>query len=43
MEWVDPLVRGCAALSATALIFAAARYRFRSKEDTDGPGDLGLD
>lgn len=43
MEWLDPLVRGCAALAGTGLLFAAARFRFRSKEDSDGPGDLGLD
>ena len=43
MEWVDPLVRGCVALLVTGLVFGAARYRFRRKEDAGGPGDLGLD
>jgi hypothetical protein len=43
MDWVDPLVHGCAALAVTALGFAAARLRFRRKEDTSAPADLGLD
>jgi hypothetical protein len=43
MEWVEPLVRGCAALVGTVLVFAAARFRFRRKEDVGAPADLGLD
>jgi hypothetical protein len=43
MEWLDPLVRGCVALAATGLLFALARFRFRSKEDGGAPSDLGLD
>ena len=43
MDWLEPLVRGCIALSATGLLFAAARLRFRGKEDVGAPADLGLD
>jgi hypothetical protein len=43
MDWMEPLVRGCLALAATGVLFAAARFRFRGKEDSGAPSDLGLD
>jgi hypothetical protein len=43
MEWLEPLMRGCLALLGTGLVFGAARYRFRRKEDSGAPGDVGLD
>ena len=43
MDWLEPLLRGCIALAATGAMFAVARFRFRDKEDTGAPADLGLD
>jgi hypothetical protein len=43
MDWMEPLVRGCLALAATGVLFAAARFRFQDKEDSGAPSDLGLD
>lgn len=44
MDWMEPLIRGTAALAATGLLFAVARARFRTKEEgADGPADVGLD
>jgi hypothetical protein len=43
MDWLEPLVRGCLALAATGALFAAARFRFRGKEDSGASSDLGLD
>jgi hypothetical protein len=43
MDWLEPLMRGCLALAATGVLFAAARFRFRDKEESGAPSDLGLD
>ena len=42
-EWVDPVVRGLVALAITALLFGAARMRFRGRGGGDAPSDTGLD
>jgi hypothetical protein len=41
--WVLPLVRGLLALLLCALLFLAARHRWREREETRGPADIGLD
>jgi hypothetical protein len=43
MDWLEPLVRGCIALTATGLMFTVARFRFPRKGNTGAPSDLGLD
>jgi hypothetical protein len=42
MDWLDPLLRGLAALVLAAAMFVAARIRFGRRERGDA-GDVGLD
>jgi len=43
-EWVDPLVRGVAALLVSSATYLAARYRFkRWGANSDRTADIGLD
>ena len=43
LEWLVPLVRGQLALQVCALVFLAARHRWKEREDARGPADVGLD
>ena len=42
-EWVDPLVRGGAALVATVVLFGVAWLHFARNGDEGAPTDVGLD
>jgi hypothetical protein len=42
-EWVDPLLRGLAALGVATVIFVGAYLRFPKKRDDHASSDLGLD
>lgn len=42
-EWLEPLLRGLIALALAAIVFAAARVRFRRKESPGAGSDIGLD
>lgn len=42
-DWLEPLVRGLVALALAAIVFAAARLRFRRKESRGAGADIGLD
>ena len=41
--WVLPLLRGLLALLLCALLFLAARRRWRERDGARGPADIGLD
>ena len=43
MDWSEPVVRGVVALLGALLLGLLAKARFRGKDDTVAPQDLGLD
>ncbi len=44
LSWTDALVRAVVALTVFAVLFVAARYRWKKQRDSDqGSADLGLD
>lgn len=43
LGWPAELVRGSVALVAFVLLFLAARWRWKGREDPDAQADVGLD
>ncbi len=42
-DWIEPAVRGGAALAVFALLFLAARLRGKERGPDHGSADIGLD
>lgn len=43
LVWADEAIRGALGLLAFLGLFAAARFRFSTREAHGGPTDIGLD